>query len=66
MDYLRTAAVVWPFPIALAGVLILKNESLEPLMQAVIGCLIVFVLLVAAFVVLSHYCADQPDLTHPD
>ncbi len=66
MDYLKTAAVVWPFPIVLASLLILKNERLEPLMQAVIWCLIALAFAAVIFALLSERFSAPPDLRHPD
>jgi uncharacterized RDD family membrane protein YckC len=66
MDYLITAAVVWPFPIVLASLLILKNETLDPIMQAALYTLIGIVFVVAAFVMASRLFSKPPDLSHPD
>lgn len=66
MDHIRTAAVLWPFPITLACALILKNERLEPIMQTAIWCLIAFAFAVVVFALVSQRFSDPPDQIHPD
>jgi hypothetical protein len=66
MDYLKTAAAVWPFPIVLASLLILKNEQLDPIMETAIYVLLWLSFIVAAFVMLSRLFSDPPDQSHPD
>lgn len=66
MDGLKIAAAMWPGPVALVCVLLLKSKILDPLMQTAIYCLLALALAVAVFVALSKKFSDPPDLNHPD
>jgi hypothetical protein len=66
MEYLKIAAVVWPVPMVLAVILILKNVRLSPAMETAFYVLLGLVFIVAAFVMLSRFFTDPPDQSHPD
>ena len=66
MDGLKIAAAMWPGHAALVGVLILKNQTLDPIMEASIYVLLGVCLALAAFVTLTNLFAEPPDQTHPD
>lgn len=66
MDGLKIAAMMWPGHVVLIGILILKNETLEPLMETAIYCLLAVAFVVAAFVMLSRFFSKPPDMNHPD
>lgn len=66
MDGLKIAAAMWPGPVALVCVLILKNEKLDPRMEIAMYCLLAVAFVVAVFVVLTRYFSDPPDQRHPD
>lgn len=66
IEYLKIAAVVWPVPMVLAVILILKNETLGPNMETAFYGLLALVFIVAAFVMLSRFFSDPPDQSHPD
>lgn len=63
---LLIAAVMWPGPAVLIGMLILRNEELDPLMETAIYCLLALAFVVAAFVLLSRSFSEPPDFRHPD
>jgi hypothetical protein len=66
MEGLKIAAAIWPGPVVLVSVLILKNETLDPPMETAIYLLLGVSFVVAAFIMLSRLFSDPPDLDHPD
>lgn len=66
MDGLKIAAAMWPGHATLIFVLILKNETLDPLMETAIYVLLGVSFIVAAFIMLSRLFSEPPDLNHPD
>jgi hypothetical protein len=66
MDGLKIAAVMWPGHAVLIGIIILKSETLDQLMETAIYGLIAAAFIVAAFVMLSRFFSDPPDMNHPD
>jgi hypothetical protein len=66
MEGLKIAGAVWPLPIVLVAIFIVKNETLGPIMQTAFYLLLGVSFVVAAFIMLSRLFSDPPDLGHPD
>ena len=66
MDGLKIAAVVWPAPAVLIGILLLRNENMGRSMETAIYLLLTVAFVVAGFILLSRHFSEPPDLNHPD
>ena len=66
MDELKIAAAIWPGHAVLICILILKNQRLEPIMETAIYGFLGLSFVVAAFVLLSRFFSEPPDMSHPE